>query len=263
MSRPANEIPYYFSRTETGFEPGGLARNPWFENAVAGGPIASLIATVIEEAGFDPAFEVCRISIDILGIVPKTLLVPKIMPIRNGRQAQLHRIEFYAGDQLVTQAHVLLARHLETPPTPAPFDYPDPDTLEENRYLIGASMAGAIRTKGFAGEVRKPGRGATWLCMNGEVVRGKSTSPFVKACLFADFGNGIGSATYHDEWSFANLDITIQFLRMPRGDWFLIDAETEAAGNGHALAQSIFADRYGVYAKGTQTIFVAPSRRTD
>ena len=54
------------------------------------------------------------------------------------------------------------------------------------------------------------------------------------------------------------LYLIIQFFRMPRGEWFLVEAHTEGAGNGHALAQSVFADRDGVYAKGTQTIFVAP-----
>ena len=230
---------------------------------MAGGPIGSLIATIIEEAGFEPNFEVCRVSIDILGIVPRAVLAPRISAIRIGRQTQLHRIELLAGEKVVTQAHVLLARHLDTPPIPASFDYPDPETLEEDRYLIGAGMAGAICTRGVLGKAREPGRGAVWLTMNGEVVKGKATSPFVKACLFADFGNGVGSSTFHNEWSFANLDITIQFFRMPRGEWFLIDAETQGGGNGHALAQSIFADRDGVYAKGTQTIFVAPSQRRD
>lgn len=94
--------------------------------------------------------------------------------------------------------------------------------------------------------------------MVGEVVRGRAPSNFVKACLFADYGNGFGSATNAAEWSFANLDITIQFLRMPVGEWFLIDAETHMAGNGHGTARNVFADEQGVYARGFQTIFVAP-----
>lgn len=263
MTTPVQGIPYYFTRRGEGFLPSGLAKNPWFDNAVAGGPIASLIATIIEEAQFDPAFEICRVSIDILGIVPREVLVPRIKPVRHGKQAQLHRIELLAGDRVVTQAHVLRARTLDTPEHPAAHNYPDPDSLKETQYLIGAQMAGAIRSKGVSGKVREPGRGIVWLTMSGEVVQGKATSPFVKACLFADFGNGVGSATFHNEWSFANLDITIQFFRMPRGEWLLIDAHTEGGGNGHALAQSTFADRDGVYAKGTQTIFVAPSQRTD
>ena len=252
------EIPFYFTRTELGFMPSALSRNPWFADAVAGGPIASLIGTIIEDAGFDPTFEICRISIDILGVVPRALLASKISFVRKGKQAQLHRIELFSGGRLVTQAHVLLARQLETPPSPTPFDYPDPDSLEEGRYFVGATMENALRTKGIRGGVTQPGRGTVWIDSNGQIIQGEPASPFVKACMFADYGNGVGSATKGNEWSFANLDIIIQFFRMPRGEWFLVDAHTEGAGNGHALAQSIFADRDGVYAKGTQTIFVAP-----
>jgi len=258
MPTETPETPFYFTRTETGFMPSLLSRNPWFADAVAGGPIAALIGAIVEDAGFDPSFEICRIAIDILGIVPRALLTPKITAVREGRQSQLHRIELYAGDKLVTQAHILRARYLETPPISVPFDYPDPDTLAEGRYFAGSTMEHALRTKPITGGVTQPGRGTVWICNSGHIIKDEVTSPFVKACMFADYGNGVGSATKGNEWSFANLDIIIQFFRMPRGEWFLVDAHTQGAGNGHALAQSIFADREGVYAKGTQTIFVAP-----
>jgi hypothetical protein len=131
MTIPAAEIPSYFTRQHDGFVPTGLAKNPWFDNAVAGGPIASLIATIVEEAGLDRSFEVCRISIDILGIVPRILLIPRITPVRTGRQAQLHRVELVAGEKVVTLAHVLRVRHMDTPNHPVPHDYPCPDTVDE------------------------------------------------------------------------------------------------------------------------------------
>ena len=263
MNNESSVIPHYFIPDGEGFDPSGLARNPWFSNAVAGGPIAALIGHVIEAAGFDPGFEICRLTIDILGVVPRRTLVPRITPVRKGRQAQLHRIELFAGEKLVVQAHVLHARQLDTPPFPAAQPHPAAEEVADDNFLIGAGMAGAIKTRPIMGGVRKPGRGVSWMRMDGEVVQGMAVSPFVKACLFADFGNGVGSATHAHEWSYANLDISIQFFRMPRGDWFLLDAQTEGAGNGHAVAQSIFADSDGVYAKGTQTIFVAPGRGAD
>lgn len=258
--RRMDRLPYYFARDEACFVPSGLARNPWFANAVAGGPIAALIGHIVESAGFDPSFQVCRLTIDILGVVPRAPLLPRLTPVRQGRQAQLHRIELFAGEKLVTQAHVLLARELDTPPAPAPHDYPAVETLPEGEYLIGASMAGAVKTKPVMGAVREPGRGIVWLRMDGEIVQGVTASPFAKSCMFADFGNGVGSATYAHEWSYANLDVGIQFFRMPRGEWFLLDAHTEGAGNGHALAQNVFADVDGIFAKGTQTIFVGPGQ---
>lgn len=260
MTSKADTTPHYFTRRENGFDPTGLARNPWFDDAVAGGPISALFGHIIETAGFDPGFEICRVTIDILGVVPRSLLTPTIVPVRQGRQAQLYRIEMRAGDKMVAQAHVLLARDLDTHVCPAPQLHPGPEDVAEDNFLIGASMAGAIKTRPIMGRVREPGRGVCWMRMDGEVVLGVPTSPFAKACLFADFGNGVGSATHAHEWSYANLDISIQFFRKPRGDWFLLDAHTEGAGNGHAVAQSVFADADGVYAKGTQTVFVGPGR---
>ena len=253
--------PFYFERDGEAFVPSKLTRNPWMRDAIAGGPTAALIGAIIDETGFDPAFEISRTTLDILGKVPARPLVPRITALRLGRQMQLHRIELLADGVAVAQSQVLLVRRIETPVTAPAFPYPLPDQVEERQFLTGASMAGAIRTRPIQGEVREPGRGITWLSMNGEIIRGVSPSPFAKACLFSDFGNGIGSATKSDEWSFANLDISVNFLRMPRGEWLLIDAATEMLGNGHGLARSTFADALGIYAYVSQTIFVGESQR--
>src|SRR3546814_8255671 len=122
------------------------------------------------------------------------------VPVREGRQAQFHRIELLAGDRPVTQAHLVLARGLDTPPCPAPQPHPAPEEVEERSFLAGATMAGAIRTRPIMGEARAPGRGVVWMRMDGEVILGTPASPFAKACLFADFGNGVGSATHAEAW---------------------------------------------------------------
>lgn len=260
MSKDHPWPPFYFERDGEAFVPSKLTRNPWMADAIAGGPVAALIGAIIDEAGLDTQFEICRTTLDILGKVPSTPLVPRLTALRSGKQMQLHRIELLSAGLAVAQSHVLLARNMETPACNPTFPYPMPSTLTDRHFLVGASMAGAIRTRPIEGAVGTPGRGVTWLAMDGEVIRGTTPSPFVKACLFSDFGNGIGSATRSDEWSFANLDISVNFLRMPRGEWLLIDAGTVMAGNGHGLAQSTFADADGVYAFGRQTVFVAPGR---
>jgi hypothetical protein len=258
MTEEFSGPPAYFHRQDGGFLPTRFARNPWFEGAIAGGPLAALFGVVIEEAGFDPSLHIARISIDILGKVPSVLLHARVVAVREGRQMQLHKIEMLYGEKIVAQAHVLRVRHLETPIFPAPFDFPDPDTLDEGVHLVGASMAGAIRTKAVRGGVREPGPGTLWLAMDGEVIAGEAPSPFLKACLFSDFGNGVGSATDARDFSYANLDISVQFLRMPVGEWFLLDSHTVAGGIGHGLARNTLGDRRGVFAIGTQTVFMDP-----
>ena len=82
MTETTDPIPHYFVVTAEGFDPTGLSRNPWFADAVAGGPVSALFGHIIEQAGFDPGFEICRVTIDILGVVPRALLVPRVVPVR-------------------------------------------------------------------------------------------------------------------------------------------------------------------------------------
>jgi Thioesterase-like superfamily len=255
--------PSYYTANGDAFIPTALARSPWDGRAIAGGPVSSLLANCAEDTGLDAEFEIARFQVDIFGKVPHQPLTAITDVLRDGRQTKLHRVTLLADGRLVAQAHVLRVRRLETPVFPVPHDYPAPMSAPEWEGPRGARMAGAITLRRVLGGPGEPGRGISWLAMNGEVIAGRVPSNFVKACLFADFGNGFGAATHAAEWSFANLDITIQFLRMPVGDWFLLDADTHMAGNGHGTARNVFADEQGVYARGFQTIFVAPGHLSE
>jgi len=241
--------------------PSGLARSPWDPAALAGGAISGLLATVAEDEELAD-FEIARFSVDIFGKVPRAPLRLHREALRDGRQTKLHRIVMQAHDREVAQAHILRVRRLETPVHAVPQDYPAPDSCPEAQAPPSARMLGAIEMRQVMGGPKEPGRGIAWLAMGGEVVRGLAPSPFVCASYFADYGNGFGSATRAEEWSFANLDITVQFLRMPVGKWLLLDAETHMAGIGHGTVRSQFADEQGVYARGFQTIFVAPGHQS-
>lgn len=250
--------PCYYQRDGAVHLPTALARSPWDPKAIAGGPVSALLASGAEDAALDADFEIARFSVDIFGKVPHQPLTMATEVLRNGRQTKLHCVTLLADGRPVAQAHILRVRRLETPAFPVPHDYPAPKTVPVQDGPRGARMGGAISLRRILGGPGEPGRGVSWLAMEGEVIGGQVPSNFAKACLFADFGNGFGNATDAGEWSYANLDITIQFLRMPVGDWFLLDAETHMAGNGHGTARNVFADEQGVYARGFQTIFVAP-----
>ncbi|WP_296675666.1 thioesterase family protein [Novosphingobium sp.] len=253
---------YYEADGET-YSPTALSRSPWDMRAIAGGPVSALLAIGAEDSVLAVDFEIARFQVDIFGKVPNQPLTMSGEVLRDGRQTKLHRITLLADAKPVAQAHVLRVRRLAAPIFEVPHDYPDPETIPVQEGPRSARMAGAITLRRVLGGPGIPGRGVSWLSMEGEVIGGQTPSNFVKACLFADFGNGFGNATNAGEWSYANLDITIQFLRMPLGNWFLLDAETHMAGNGHGTARNVFADEQGVYARGFQTIFVAPGHLSE
>lgn len=251
--------PSCFRRDGAVFVPYPLVRSPWDPNAIAGGPISGLLATAVEDLIPRDGFEVARYSLDILGKVPLLPLTARARVLRHGRQMRLHLIELLAAEKPVAQVMVLLVRQTETPHFPVPHAYPAPHDVPVEEWIPRASMKGSIRMRPIYGNAGVPGRGTGWLAMECEIVEGEAPSNFVKAAYLADYGGGIGCATVAAEWSYANLDISLQFLRMPVGEWLLIDAETFMAGNGHGSAFSTFADSAGIYARGVQTIFVAPA----
>lgn len=255
--------PAFFDQIDDNFIPRREAANPWFDNAVAGGPLTGLFGHIAESGGMIPhGFSIARMTIDILGIVPSAPLQSVTEAVRDGRQMKLHRITLSHAGRPVAQALILAARTLETPAKPLPHDHPAVEDVPQAPFLANGSLQQIVRTRPITGGVTHPGRGVVWLTLDADIVSGTAASPFTRACVFADFGNGVGSATHAQDWSFANLDVGVQFLREPVGEWVLLDADTLAGGNGHALAQTIMADSQGVFAIATQTIFVAPGAAT-
>lgn len=250
--------PHFYTQEGEFFVPTGLSRSPWDRQAIAGGPICALFAHVAQDAALDDVFTIARFSVDIFGKVPYQPLGTVTEVLRDGRQTKLHRIQLTADGRPVAQVHVLRVRKLETPIAEAPSPYPGPDDVTPAQPHSGIGMQGALGLRLVSGAPGTPGRGVAWLSMSAEIVAGHPSSNLEKAAMFADYGNGFGNATDAREWSYANLDVTIQFLRLPVGDWFLLDAETHMAGDGHGTVSNIFADEQGVYARGFQTIFVAP-----
>ena len=250
--------PHFFKLIDGEFHPSGLARSPWDRQAIAGGPISAILAHAALDASLDSDFTIARHSIDIFGKVPFAPLRFQIEALRDGRQTKLHRITMLADDKPVAQAHVLRVRQAETPVFAPPCPYPAPDAVGETNTDGRFGMSGALQLRFVEGSAGIPGRAVAWTAMSADIVLDHPPSDFERAAIFADYGNGFGNATDPAEWSFANLDITMQFLRMPKGPWMLIDAETHMAGEGHGTVRNIFADEHGIFAQGFQTIFVAP-----
>lgn len=258
QARTPHGPPHFFKKQDGIFHPSGLARSPWDRNAIAGGPISAILAHGALDTELDQSFTIARHSIDIFGKVPFAPLAMQVDVLRDGRQTKLHRVMLLADGKPVAQAHVLRVRKMETPIFAAPCPYPMPKDLPPTHADGRFGMGGALQLRFVEGAAGVPGRAVAWTAMEADIVLDHPPTPYERSAIFADYGNGFGNATDASEWSFANLDITMQYLRMPIGKWLMIDAETHMAGAGHGTVTNIFADEQGIFARGFQTIFVAP-----
>jgi hypothetical protein len=73
-------------------------------------------------------------------------------------------------------------------------------------------------------------------------------SPFVYACMFSDFGNGIGQIQLGKTGGIVNADIVMHLLHYPIGEWIGIDASTYMESDGIAVVRATFYDREGAFA---------------
>lgn len=248
----------YFHRTALGFAPTEAAASPWeadkLSGVAMGGLLAHVIASEVEASGMN----VARLIIDILGTAPRREIETEVRVTREGKRLRIIEAELGHGGRVAARATAMLLRDAQTPSTAEPLAHPLPEELPPSPPSSRAALTHASDRRVVYGTPREPGPGAMWYRGKIPLVAGEPMAPLVRAAMLGDMGSAIGSALPVRDFTFANTDIALHFVRLPRGEWQLIEAVTETAGNGHAVVSSTFSDRDGVYARGHQVLFVDP-----
>jgi hypothetical protein len=229
----------------------------WNPRLQSGHLLAPLLTHLLERIpGLVPMITT-RCVVDLTRPVPMKPLRWHSEVVRQGKKLQVVRSALLDGDVELASATALRARIDTSPATPMR-DYPAPEQ--------GNLLQPPLSVPGFEirplSEVRNGGGACVlWSRVVEPVVAGVETSPLMHAMSLADFGSGMGNALSFSEWSFPNIDIVALFFREPRGEWLLLDAATEAAGNGIGLVSGVLADREGPFARCHQTLFIDPVKR--
>lgn len=251
-------VPFFFHEDGGRMQPSELCRSPWSKDAINGVALGALLAHGFEEPLRAGNMHLSRLTIDILGSVPREPLELRVETVRSGRQFALWQAELIdRSGRAGARAHAQFVRSATTPELPDALAWPLPEELGESlENMPKGFFGGAAQVKPVRGGVTENGPGTLWAKTNVEIIAGSALTPLTRAAILSDWGNGLGSVLPRERYTFANLDIGINFLRMPEGEWLLIDSHTFSAGNGHGLVRNVFGDQHGIYAHGYQTIFV-------
>jgi hypothetical protein len=79
---------------------------------------------------------------------------------------------------------------------------------------------------------------------------------YQRVAVAADSGNGISAILDFSRYSFLNLDLTINLLRKPVGEWMCLDARTSFGASGCGLAESVLYDIQGLIGRATQSLAI-------
>jgi len=242
--------PAFFRRDRDSFTPTGLGLSPWDKQSQSGVSLAGLVANVLESIPTQTPMLTARITIDIMGAVPMAPLTPAVRILRDGPRMQLVEAELCAGDKVWVRTTALRARISDSPAHAEPLTHPLPQDSVESQDMAWARIVRA------SGDFSVKGPGAMWVKLIGDVVEGEPLTPLQRMAAVADFGSGAAPLVPYKHWTAANLDIVMNFSRLAHGEWLLVDATSESAGNGIGIAHSRMGDQDGMFASAAQTLFL-------
>jgi hypothetical protein len=97
---------------------------------------------------------------------------------------------------------------------------------------------------------------AVWFQLRHPLLGNEEPSTYQRVAVAADSGNGISAILDIARYYFLNLDLTINLLRKPIGEWVCLDARTYLGSNGCGLAESTLYDLHGLIGKATQSLAI-------
>jgi hypothetical protein len=252
------------------FEPDGrflfptqAALGPWRPDALHGGAVSALFGHYFEREGWIMA----RMTMDLMGRVP-------LGPLRltSGQDVVTRRllrrtVSLWSDDRMVAKAEALMLPELALalPPQPQrrldlPGDLnPDPQSTRSTiveRVGYPSFVSHAVSThKRRLDEVR-PKAIVYWIRLLLPAIAGQSITPVQRACAAADYANGGFATLPFEEWSFVSLDLTVQLVRVPSGDWVAVTNNSLAESTGVGLGDAELYDGTGRIGRATATLLV-------
>ncbi|MGH3451332.1 MAG: thioesterase family protein [Haloechinothrix sp.] len=269
MTSPVPEHPaFYTVHGDDVFESSSATESPWDEKLQHGGPPAALLARAVERVRPDPAMQIARITVDILGGIPQGTIRTEAAIVRPGKRIELIEARLWANDRLAVTA---TAWRIRTNPDSTRAQVRDGGRSrnavsvpaeQPHRYPSGVSpewgYGRAIDWRPIDGGFDELGPARVWTRLRIPLVAGEDSSPIQRLLVVADSTNGLSSELPLSEWLFIPPTMTATIQRPPESEWMLLDARTTIGSDGLGMAQSEMYDAHGLTAAVTQPLVVAP-----
>ena len=234
------------------------AQGAWQEDELHMAPVSGLVAAELEAYQPRNDFITTRISFDILGKLHAGEVKVVTETVRPGRTIELIQSTVYAQGRAVLVGRTWKVIASDTSRVAELTDEALPQ-VEEAEPWDGMSTrwpGGFIRSitaRKFSDHA--PGHGRAWITSDIEMIAGEPTSPFVRLIGLADTANGLAplAEPSTDNVFFANVDLTIHFLREPVGDWLGLSIAANIGQTGGGITSAILYDTDGVLGRSEQS----------
>lgn len=253
------EFPAYFTEQDGQFIPSMQTTGPWNPDFMGGVPVSLLLMQELCAIPSAVPMVTTRATIDLLRPLRRVPLTIRREILHDGKQVQMVRTVMVANGKDIATCSAQRLRIIDNlGDRPAPgLPYPGPEEVKREGARVGIHAIERRFVKGNWGEKHA----VLWARLRCEIVAGRKSDPLAAAIAFSDFGGGLTSLYPIEDWNFPNSDLSLHLVRAPKGEWILIDAETESGNNGIAMAHMILADQNGIIGRAHQTLMVSRKQK--
>lgn len=238
MSITAGDAFYVVDRRS--FVPTLLTQGPWDPGAQHGGPVAGLLATVVDATPSRIPLQIVRLTVDLLRPVPLEPLDVERQVVREGRRIQAVEVLLLCGTDLVARCSALRVRIGDDVAAAAPaaqLRIAGPEHAVDHQS--SAAYRPAIRQ---AVDVRvvpavRPGEAEVlWIDVKVPVLAGHPTGAVPRLAVAADFTSLAGARGAMRTCVPINGDLNLHILRPPQGQWIGLRGRTAFSDHGTGIS---------------------------
>ncbi|HZV48993.1 MAG TPA: thioesterase family protein [Candidatus Dormibacteraeota bacterium] len=256
---------FYLPAGDGVFRPTRATESPWDPDTQHGGPVSALLAHAMRRLGLEPGFLLARITVEFLGVVPRSELRLAARVVRPGRRVRLLEAEAQARGRAVALARVweIAARPGELPGSVAPASRRSIPPPQPQRFFAGLVRWGygeAIEWRWARGAYDRPGPADVWARPRIPLVAGEPTCGLDRVLIVADSANGVGAVLRPEEYLFVPPAVTVTLHRHPEDEWVNLRARTRLSAEGIGSTLAVLADRRGELGSVTQPLLVTARR---
>jgi len=249
---------YYRSLTDTSWEPTEHVQGAWLPDEQHMAPVAGLVTHALEQFEPRPDLQLCRLSFEILGVLPRWTTEITCRMVRPGRTIELVEATMVAGDRPVIRASGWRLSRQDTGavagglPEPMPGPHHLPTWLGMSHWTGGFIESLEFRVAP-GGE---PGRQRVWLRTDVALLDPGPAGDLAEFVKLVDSANGIAARVDPREWVFPNTDLQIHLWRRPEAGWVGLDTRSTIGSDGVGLTHTVLHDRHGPVGRAEQILTV-------
>lgn len=234
------------------------AGGAWQDDELHMAPVSGLVAAELEAYQPREDFITTRISFDILGKLHAGEVKVVTETVRPGRTIELIQSTVYAQGRAVLVGRTWKVIASDTTRVAKLNDCQLPAVEEAEPWSeLSTRWPGgfihSIQARKF--NDHRAGHGRAWITTDIDVVEGETPSPFVKLVGLVDTANGLApiAEPFTDNVFFANVDLTIHFLREPVGEWLGLATTANIGETGGGITSAVLYDVDGILGRCEQS----------